>query len=256
METPSAWLSEIVGVHLGQIRSAIDIGSNFLTKKPPPLNSNFIGTRQLCESTTLPMLIMPSTTITNQRIKVAEILNLNDPFELQAPDMPNRDERISIPALETRIPAKKYRHNLFLSIIWKNPVRCGVITPTNTKCICLGFDVPSSHLTEVRLPKKTSSNDTSRKMGTSALHKLLYVKAAAWGYEEEHRILTRVSAGRGGIEELFFEPFSNDLQLREVIAGPSLQNVAFQSLVSALSGYSDIAVIKSRLSVLARISML
>jgi len=48
------------------------------------------------------------------------------------------------------------------------------------------------------------------------VHKLLYTKFAHWSYEDEYRLYVSLNEQENG---LYFEPFSDELTLRQVIVG-------------------------------------
>jgi hypothetical protein len=108
------------------------------------------------------------------------------------------------------------------------------------KGICLGFDVPDNATRSVKyidaplLVRDTGGFSTSEVREIMDL--LYYAKCNGWSYEEEIRAHARPDAEEGSNH---FAEFGNDLQLKEVIAGPRFSG-AKSVIEDTLVAYSEL----------------
>ncbi len=82
-----------------------------------------------------------------RRLKIAEIMSLNDPFELLGINLSHPLLREAFDATKKDL-SKKYGILCF-SKSWRSPVQWAHYSD-NHKGICIDFDVPDSHLIKVR----------------------------------------------------------------------------------------------------------
>ena len=184
-----------------------------------------------------------------QRIKVSRFSELNDPFELLAIDIRNKDLRAGIRARKTLVNNKEGL--ISFSKEWRNPVLWSHYGDKH-RGICLSFEIPGNRLTEVQykvgLQKlNISSKETTQHVINKALDELRYTKFKDWEYEKEYRLFVKLAlAKKQG--EYHFIPFSDQLRLVEVILGPSCTTPADQ-IKDIVGSYEDkVWVSRSRIA--------
>lgn len=159
-----------------------------------------------------------------RRIKISRFSDLNDPFELLAVDVSDRQLRDAFRATKNKI--NQNRGLICFSRSWSNPVIWGHYAEKHTG-ICLGFDVPddlpSPVIYATKLLKIERDKETNKPKPTEeVINTLLRTKFSDWKYENEMRIFVdldhnTVESGR------YFYSFSDNLTLREVILGPQCE---------------------------------
>ena len=196
--------------------------------------------------------ILPSdhalTDIALQRLKVATFSDLNDPFELLAVSLGFDPLREAFTNMKRDLA--KTKGLLCFSKKWENSVLWSHYGAGHTG-ICLGFDINDASIEEVeyvgqRLPVPVA-NDKVVQFDETFMRRLLITKYEHWSYEEEVRVFIQLdpdSAERG----LYFQYFSKDLKLREVILGPlcEVPPTTVYSLTSSI--YDGVDVIKAELA--------
>ncbi len=148
-----------------------------------------------------------------RRLKIARIMELNDPFEFLAAEL--TDKKLRRALQNTKAELSKTKGILCFSNNWSNPVQWSHYA-NHHKGICLCFDIPTELLTEVRYVKNriTMSGIIDYKL----MQRILTTKFEHWHYEEEYRLFISLDPTT---EEngLYFSDFSNELQLKKVIVG-------------------------------------
>lgn len=184
-----------------------------------------------------------------RRVKVSRFSDLNDPFELLAIDLGDKDHRKAFRATKDKINADKGL--ICLSESWSNPLLWGHYAEKHTG-IALGFEIPEKLLNPVIYAKKPLKipidNQTGiPKLSETLVEHLLRTKFADWKYEKEMRLFVRLdhSTKESG---MYFYDFSKDFQLREIILGPrcELPISRVRSLVASWT--SRIEVIRARIA--------
>jgi len=155
-----------------------------------------------------------------RRLKIARFNDLNDPFELLAIDVANRDLRIGIAAKNSQINNEE--GIICFCRKWHNPLLWSHYAEKH-KGICLGLDVPDALLKQVKYVKglhkiNVASQSTKQETINRLLERLRYTKFKGWGYEDEFRQFVDLRALTPQ-SSLYFLPFSENLVLREVILG-------------------------------------
>lgn len=147
------------------------------------------------------------------RLKISTFNKLNDPFELLGVELSDRNVRKAMQFEKNQFSSS---HGLIcFSEDWQNPVQWAHYAD-NHRGICLGFDVDDKLLKKVFYVKnrlKYKLINPSEKN-----NKLLTTKFYHWSYEKEHRIIISIK----NIEPkngLYFEKFSDQIKLKEVIIG-------------------------------------
>src|SRR5262245_41537042 len=122
--------------------------------------------------------------IENRRIKIAEINQLNDPFELLAMNLKDKVQRPAFMAWKKEVNS---RHGvLCFCREWSNAVMWSHYADRH-KGICLGFDIPDGKVQEVAYATDRLQLVTSKPLDESVLKALLYTKSKDWSYEKEWR---------------------------------------------------------------------
>ena len=180
--------------------------------------------------------------IAKRRLKISQIDQLNDPFELWCVYQKDRSLRDALRAYKNEMNARFGM--LCFSKHWHNPVLWSHYADKH-RGICLGFDIdsrgakPVTYLSQrPRLQIPPSREDADQ---------LLYSKFVDWRYEEEWRSWIQIDE-RDPTTGFYFYPFDPHLQLREVIAGP-ICAVPEGKINEVLRGYDPtISPIKARLA--------
>jgi hypothetical protein len=158
-----------------------------------------------------------------QRLKVARFSEVNDPFELFAFNVKNREARSLLTEFKVTLDTS---HGILCSSKgWKNPVLWSHYA-TGGRGLALGFDIQKTigakgviHI-EYRNEKLNAFGKGEAPQITEELQQLLLAtKFKHWEYEEECRALIELSAtSRDG--RLHFFPFGDQLRLCDVVLGP------------------------------------
>lgn len=156
-----------------------------------------------------------------RRLKVARFSDLNDPFELLAIDVANKDLRVGI-------LAKKQAINDNEGLIcfcrdWRDPLLWSHYGDKH-RGMCLVFDVPDRLLKPVRYVNGLRKIDVLSPSVPQAiidrlLDRLRYTKFKGWAYENEVRKFVELRSLKSQ-SGLYFLPFSEELVLKKVILGP------------------------------------
>lgn len=150
-----------------------------------------------------------------RRLKIARIMELNDPFELLGVDLSDCNHRRIFN--ETKETLSKSNGLLCFSKNWQNPVLWGHYANKH-RGICLGFDMPHGLPTKVDYVKTRFTSPPV--LDEAFMKKLLVTKFIHWAYEEEYRAYISLE---DKIEGLFYADFSDSLVLRQVIVGAQSQ---------------------------------
>ncbi len=173
------------------------------------------------------------------RLKISRISELNDPFELMSA---NTNDVSQLNALEKfKDQTNDSKGLICFSSSWDNPVLWGHYADRH-RGVALGIEVSDDLLFQVtysngrfKLPVEIPTNQV--KCDEETLKKLLSTKFSDWEYENEWRFfcILENSVNESG---LYFERFSNELHLTEVILGAKceLPNDEMQSFINKL-GY-------------------
>jgi hypothetical protein len=178
--------------------------------------------------------------IRRKRIKISEIDQLNDPFELWCVSQEDRQLRVALRGY------KKEMNERFGMICfckhWHNPLLWSHYADKH-RGMCLGFDVDDRGLNEVNYVDERA--DLKIPPTKETANELLFTKYRDWRYEEELRNWFKLDEREDGY---YFYPFDEFVQLREVIAGP-LCMTPEEEIQEALKSYqSSISITKARLA--------
>lgn len=184
-----------------------------------------------------------------RRVKISRFADLNDPFELLAVDLKDKEHRKAF--RETKEELNSTKGLICLSRSWSNPLLWGHYAEKHTG-MALGFDVNSKQLAEViyaksplRIPidRETNMPVLSEKL----MNQLLRTKFHDWKYEDEVRVFVELDheTRESG---LYFYDFSADFRLREVVLGPRCE-LPIASIRAVVTGFApEVTVLKSRIA--------
>jgi hypothetical protein len=178
--------------------------------------------------------------IRKQRLKISEIDQLNDPFELWCVSQEDRRLRLALREYKNEM-TKRFGMICFCKH-WHNPLLRSHYADKH-RGMCLGFDVDDRGLRPVNYVEERS-NLTMPPTKESA-DELLFSKYRDWQYEEELRNWFKLDEREDGH---YFYPFDDFVQLREVIIGP-LCATQKEDIEEALKTYQDtVTITKARLA--------
>jgi len=162
-----------------------------------------------------------------KRLKIARIMELNDPFEFLGMDLSNPEFRRAMNS--TKKAFSKDRGILCFSKDWNNPLQWAHYAD-NHKGICLGFDIPSEKLTKVRYVEERIAHNGQ--INDDQMIQFLSTKFQHWSYEQEYRGFYRLE---DEIDGIYYVDFSETLKLSQVIVGArsSITHARISALVDS-----------------------
>ena len=155
----------------------------------------------------------------SRRLKISRISELNDPFELLAPNLSNPDMRNAFHTMKANL--SKDKGMLCFSKARTNPLLWSHYADRH-QGVCLGFHVPKEDLHKVIYtstrpdPAKLFSQNMSVRV--SATQDYLGTKYKHWVYENEMRLWVDLKDKDCATGHYFFD-FSDSLKLTSVIVG-------------------------------------
>jgi len=184
-----------------------------------------------------------------RRVKISRFGDLNDPFELLAVNLRDKEHRKAFRATKETI---NQRNGLIcLSRSWKNPLMWGHYAAKHTG-VALGFEV-SDHLpAEVIYATSPESIPIDKATGLPVLdeelmNRLLRTKFHDWKYEDEMRIFVGLDPSTCEAGNYFYD-FSDEFQLREVMLGPKCE-LPLDRVRRLVAGFQpEVSVLKSRIA--------
>jgi hypothetical protein len=156
----------------------------------------------------------------NHRLKVATIMELNDPFELIAHDL--RDQVIRAAVKKFKAQSAASWGFLCYSRSYSSPVQWAHYADKH-RGICLGFDIPAKDLHPInymdnRLGYEPTDVDSEEKRHAWSLG-FFTTKHTHWGYEQEERMIVDLESTDRD-QNLHFCPFERGaMKLKEIIVG-------------------------------------
>lgn len=184
-----------------------------------------------------------------RRIKISRFADLNDPFELLAVDLADRQHRAAFRAMKEDLNSD--RGLICFSKSWSNPLLWGHYAERHTG-ICLSFDIPDELLAEViyaESPMKISIDPKTSlpKLTEREINRLLRTKFSDWRYEDEIRLF--VGLDHDTVESgCYFYSFSDNLVLREVVLGPRCE-IPIEGVRKLVATFDHpVNVLKSRIA--------
>ena len=177
----------------------------------------------------------------DQRLKISEIMELNDPFEFLCVDVSDEDNRRKIK--KNKLSVSKQWGLLCFSKNWRSPVQWAHYAKKH-KGLCLGFDVKDERLTEVCYVKRRLDFPENKELDQKFKDKLTATKYSDWDYEEEFRLFVSKNTE---IDGSYYCDFSSKLQLKEIIIGEK-SKITHDDIYKALGKHnkSNIKIINAR----------
>ena len=188
--------------------------------------------------------------LSERRLKLSRVNELNDPFELRPYDIscPNR-RRVF---LETRDDMHSNMGLVCFSSGWSNPVIWAHYSD-NHKGLCLGLEIQTEEVAnneceKVRYIKKTlpfpiDYSNLPDRARHKIVQRILFTKYEHWKYENEIRLWGSLQNEENG---LYFFNFGRNLQVREVIVGAKC-TLSRQEIARAIGPLtSSVEIIKTR----------
>lgn len=158
--------------------------------------------------------------VDRRRLKIAQIPDLNDPFELLCCDLSDKDLRESMHKWKAHMGGKY--GILCFSKDWKNPVQWSHYSDRH-RGVCLGFDIKDDTIIPVVYDEMRSAKDAldllkAKVSTTDHIKKFVSTKFKHWEYEQECRVFVDLK-DKDPVTGLFFCNFSDSMKLAEVIIG-------------------------------------
>lgn len=176
-------------------------------------------------------------TLTEKRLKISTVDDLNDPFELLPFRMTNKQKRLALNRARKQWGAM--RGIICFSSEWCDPVIWAHYSDKH-RGLCLGFDIPDDAARKVEYVGKRLSLPEAPKLNDATAW--VYTKYDKWSYEKEIRCCTTLDTPSEG---LYFMEFGESLKLVEVIAGARC-NLARKEILEALRPLTNVNLIKAR----------
>lgn len=165
-------------------------------------------------------------TLKEHRLKISNILELNDPFEFFSADLGNKQFRQAMAAVKQEMALS--RGIICFSKTWSNPLLWSHYADKH-KGICLGIEFPSENLTRMRYKKLRVP--VSSDIDEHSMQKILTTKFNHWRYEQEYRAF--LSLDEADPDNNYYLDFSDQVQLKEVIVGVN-STLTRQNILDAL----------------------
>lgn len=154
-----------------------------------------------------------------QRLKVGKYEELNDPFELQAYQHIDADQRSLMRGLVQTL--SKDSGVICFSKTWKSNLMWAHYADKH-RGLCLGFDIlDTERLTKIDYLRRRKEfpkayKDDLPSVAEDLVTTCLKVKSIEWKYEQEHRLRVSLQEKSDGI---YYQKFGSTLSLRQVIVG-------------------------------------
>lgn len=177
------------------------------------------------------------------RLKLSQIDNLNDPFELWCSEQSDHKMRTALRSWKKAM-AKKYGLLCFCAT-WRSPLLWSHYADRH-KGICLGFNVRDDSVAKVDYVEKRTP--LRLPLTEDSMQRVLFTKFTGWSYEQEWRAWFRLEECDPAASNHYFREFDEDISLSEVIVGP-LCTVSKSALTKAIRSYSPPPrIMKARLA--------
>jgi hypothetical protein len=191
--------------------------------------------------------------LSEKRLKISMLSDLNDPFELIPYDISDREHRRALQM--TRSQLARHRGMLCFSADWRDPVLWAHYSDKH-RGFCLGFELADELCHRVKyvfrrmpFPHSITAKDAE------VAEAILFTKYSNWQYEQEVRVFLELNDQEGGI---YFREFCDSLRLVMVIAGA--RNTTSKSeieralgdlapnveLVKARPGFTDFEIVRDQ----------
>lgn len=174
----------------------------------------------------------------NKRLKISDFSNVNDPFELLGIELRDKVVRQSVKFEKSKI--SKENGLLCFSEDKYNPVQWAHYAD-NHKGVCLGFEIDEKKLRKVKYVSERLVKETLDQPDCN--EKLLTTKFSHWSYEQERRLIIKLTNHSMGSQGLRFKEFDGDMSLKEVYIGCK-SDLVFDDIVNAYPSNNKSVIVK------------
>ena len=186
--------------------------------------------------------------IRNERLKVAQFSDLNDPFELLCVDVLKTGHEQAFNDYKAEMALRF--GVLCFTAEWNGILQWSHYADRH-RGICLGFDVSSFETKFGPVEYKSRKLAFPNTLDQAFAWRILRTKYRGWHYEQEWRAFITLEESERNVpaeRDLYFAKFGGELTLREVILGVENKNTT-REVHDALHGYPDpVQVSQIRLS--------
>jgi len=187
--------------------------------------------------------------LTRRRLKVSRFDDLNDPFELLALELRDREVRRAFQEMRQHVAER--RGVLCFSCKWWNPLLWSHYGDKH-RGACLGFDIPDKFIAKVHYDAKRLPDIVEDVIGggpeaVALVTRLLATKFQDWKYEDEVRVYCDLEVQHRDAG-FYFRNFDESLVLAEVILGPRYSGSKATVLKLACSFGNKVDVVQARLA--------
>jgi hypothetical protein len=180
--------------------------------------------------------------IRRQRLKIARITELNDPFEFLQVASTNPKTRARYQYVKRAL--SEYMGLLCFSESWRNPVQWSHYAQSH-RGVCLGFDIAAStgvskvRYVANRIPPNLKAMRKDGPAAVAHMLELLTLKFEHWHYEQEHRLFVELK-DKNERSGLYFFEFDKtpDFKLSEIIVG-AYSEISPEQIKRALGRRAD-----------------
>jgi hypothetical protein len=155
----------------------------------------------------------------NSHLKIAQVLDLNDPFELRCMDTSGALNRIAYDSWRTE--SGDQWGILCFSERWNDVLQWSHYADRH-RGVCLGFDVTGATGKFGKVEYVSQKVQTPQKPDQDYMWRCLSTKFSCWEYEREWRTFVTLEEGvwnEYADRKLYFANFGGELRIRHVILG-------------------------------------
>lgn len=176
--------------------------------------------------------------IKEKRIKISLLKDVNDPYEVSALKVSRKNRKELIPT-----EFLFSRENIGL-ICFSSSYECPLMWAhyaEKHKGVCLVFEVNKVNLYNVKYSTKLLRFDNSRNLGLGDAEKIASTKYYKWSYEREYRKFVKFDLAKfDEITKCYFESFSEDIKLVEVILGCKYDKEVLKEMLDYLVSQAEL----------------
>jgi hypothetical protein len=173
-----------------------------------------------------------------RRLKISDFSNVNDPFELLGIELRDKVVRQAVKFEKSKI--SKENGLLCFSEDKYNPVQWAHYAD-NHKGVCLGFEIDEINLRKVKYVSERLAKDTLEQSDCN--ERLLTTKFSHWIYEQERRLILKLSNYSKDGQGLRFKEFGSDMLLKEVYIGCK-SDLVFEDIIAAYTTNNKDVIVK------------
>ena len=173
-----------------------------------------------------------------RRLKISDFSNVNDPFELLGIELRDKVVRQAVKFEKSKI--SKENGLLCFSEDKYNPVQWAHYAD-NHKGVCLGFEIDEKSLRKIKYVSERLAKDTLDQPDCN--EKLLTTKFNHWNYEQERRLILKLSNYSQDGQGLRFKEFGGDMFLKAVYIGCK-SDLDFDDIVAAYDSGNKGVIVK------------